>query len=215
MAPKRKRLDENGLQLCNGKQKMKPDDCFRELTRISRAWDPYVTAVIVEHDGERCCALKCKGKGYSAELSCTNPSATVADHRAICKESQPRRSPRQHGTNASRVSDEAEGSAEPNRRQLSRALQGESWQSNLENFTIKPAQLKQFNKLSALYIDDIITSETPFQRANNPFLRNALSILGAAMPDEKVFRTRLLNKIYEKTEAMVDEDMKMLLNVSK
>ena len=88
------------------------------------------------------------------------------------------------------MSDEAKGSAQPTRQQLSRALQGESWQSNLENFTIKPAQQKQFNKLFALYI---ITSETPFQRANNPFLRNALSILGAAMPDEKVFRTRLLN----------------------
>ena len=36
MAPKRKRLDVNGHKLCNGKQKMKPDDCFRELTRISR-----------------------------------------------------------------------------------------------------------------------------------------------------------------------------------
>ena len=35
-APKRKRLDENGLQFCNGQQKMKPEDCFRdrELTRI-------------------------------------------------------------------------------------------------------------------------------------------------------------------------------------
>ena len=84
-------------------------------------------------------------------------------------------------------------------------------QSNLENFTIKPAQQKQFNKLFALYI---ITSETPFQRANNPFLRNALSILGAAMPDEKVSRTRLLNELYEETKALVDEDMRKLLNVS-
>ena len=211
MAPKRKRLDENGLQFCNGQQKMKPEDCFRELTRISRAWDSYVTAVIVEYDGERCCVLKCKGTGCSAELSCTNPSAQVAAHRAICKGSQPRRSPRQHGTNASRVSDEAEGSAEPTRRQLSRALQVESWKSNLEKFTIKPTQQKQFNKLFALYI---ITSETPFQRANNPFLRNALSILGAAMPDEKVSRTRLLNELYEETKALVDEDMRKLLNVS-
>ena len=112
--------------------------------------------------------------------------------------------------NASRVSDEAEGSAEPTRRQLSRALQVESWQSNLENFTIKPTQQKEFNKLFALYI---ITSETPFQRAKNLFLRNALSILGAAMPDKKVFSTRLLNKHYEETKAMVDEDMKKLLNV--
>ena len=106
MAPKCKMLDENGLQLCNiainGKQKMKPDDCLRGLTQISCAWDPYVTSVIMEHDGERCCVLKCKGTGCSAELSCTNPSAQVAAHRAICKGSQPRRSPRQHGTNASR-----------------------------------------------------------------------------------------------------------------
>ena len=90
-------------------------------------------------------------------------------------------------------------------------MQGESWQSNLENFIIKPAQQKQFNKLFALYI---FTSETPFQRANNPFLRNALSIFGAAMSDEKVFRTRLLDELYEETKTMVDEYMKKLLNVS-
>jgi hypothetical protein len=152
MAPKRKRLDANGCQACNGKQKMKPDDCFRELTRIGRAWDAYVTTVIVERDGERCCVLKCKGTGCSAELSCANPSGGVAEHRAICKGSLPRRSPRDHGANGSRVSDEAGGSAEPVRRQLSRALQSESWQSNLEDFTIKPAQQKQFNKQFALYL---------------------------------------------------------------
>jgi hypothetical protein len=40
-----------------------------------------------------------------------------------------------------------------------------------------------------------------------------MRILGAAMPDEKVFRTRLLNELYEETKEMVDEDMKKLLNV--
>ena len=90
-------------------------------------------------------------------------------------------------------------------------MQGESGQSNFENFTIKPAQQKHFNKLSALYI---ITSETPFQRANIPSLHNAINILGAAMPHEEVFRTCLHDEIYEETKAMEDEDMKKLLDVS-
>ena len=52
--------------------------------------------------------------------------------RALAQGSLPGRSPMQHGTNASRVSDEAGGSAEP------------TW-LNLEDFTIKPAQQKEFN----------------------------------------------------------------------
>ena len=58
MATERKRFNVNGHQLCNGKLEMKPDDCSRELTQISRAWDPYVTAVIVRHEGDCCCVLK-------------------------------------------------------------------------------------------------------------------------------------------------------------
>ena len=58
---------------------------------------------------------------------------------------------------------------------------GESWQSDLESFTVKGFQQALLNKNFALYM---ITSETPFLRANNPYLRKAIGILGGRVPDE-------------------------------
>ena len=45
-----------------------------------------------------------------------------------------------------------------------------------------------------------ITSETPFQRVNNKYLREAGRIVGMNIPDEKVFRTRMLDELFAAAE---------------
>ena len=77
------------------------------------------------------------------------------------------------------LSDDEMDDLSPSRRQkkLCKVLAfGKSGQSDLESFTVKSPQQAQFDKNFALYM---ITSETPFLRANNPYLRKAIGILGA------------------------------------
>ena len=52
-----------------------------------------------------------------------------------------------------------------------------------------------------------IASETPFLRVNNQYLHKAIGILGAKMPNEKVFRTRLLDELYKETQKKMSEEM--------
>lgn len=139
---------------------------------------------------------------------------------AICKgEHGPRRSPRHIGSKGSRVSASSDDDAEEPlvKRQLvvnaiGKALQSDSWQSSMESFTVKGPQLKAFMKQFALYI---ITSETPFQRVNNKYLREAGRIVGMNIPDEKVFRTRMLDELFAETQEVVARDMMKLLKVRK
>ena len=83
-------------------------------------------------------------------------------------------------------------------------LGGESRQSSIAGFIVKGPQQEQFNWQFALYV---ITSETPFLRVNNQYLHKAIGILGAKMPSEKVFRTRLLDELYKETQKKMSEEM--------
>ena len=83
-------------------------------------------------------------------------------------------------------------------------LGGESRQSSIEGFIVKGPQQEQFSNHFALYV---ITGETPFLRVNHQYLHKAIGILGALMPDEKVFRNRLLDELYTKTQKKMSEEM--------
>ena len=83
-------------------------------------------------------------------------------------------------------------------------------QRPITQFVIKGQQLRDFVKNFAL---SIITSETPFRRVNNYYLKKALDIVGVDLPDESTFRTTLLAKLYEEAKAEVDNEIQSLLAV--
>ena len=47
---------------------------------------------------------------------------------------------------------------------------------------------------------------------NNQHLHKAIGILGAKMPREKVFRTRLLDELYKETPKKVSEEIQEMLD---
>lgn len=59
----------------------------------------------------------------------------------------------------------------------------------------------------------IYTSETPFYRLQNPHLHKAFELLGITVPDEKAFRTTLLDSIFEEVESEVMLKLMALLKV--
>lgn len=146
--------------------------------------------------------LRCKGCGTF--ISPSNPSANTRQHLASCSGTQLRRSPRDK---ADRQSDDEDASKlhSAQRLPIKRRLD-----STLDGFTVKTPQLQQFLKHFSLFI---YTSETPFIRINNPELQKAISVLGASLPDEKVFRTRLLDERHAEAQEKVKMEMEKLLQV--
>ena len=190
-----------------------PQWIFDELTSKKRKWDNDFKAEIrPEFNGA--CVITCKSCGESS--SPTNPSAAVLRHREKCtKKKATRTSPRRSagsGSAAGEMGDDDDddfaedpagsGSGQPS----SRA----SKQRKISHFVIKGAQMKEFVKYFALFI---ITSETPFRRVNNYYLRLAMKVVGVQLPDESTFRTALLDQLYAETKAEVDKEILELVQV--
>ena len=64
--------------------------------------------------------------------------------------------------------------------------EGRAWWPN-------PAQTSEFIRYFAMFL---YTSETPFNKANNRSLKKMGNVVGVTMPNDEVFRTRLLEVAY-------------------
>jgi len=82
----------------------------------------------------------------------------------------------------SRISVSQEGSM------VSVRQEGRAWWPN-------PAQTSEYIPYFAIFL---YTSETPFNKANNRSLKKMGNVVGVTMPNDKVFRTRLLGEAYGK-----------------
>ena len=183
MAPKiqkkLKLIGEDGKQPINT-ARFTADGAFAELNRCDKLGRPRVWAanyeplLVPDFGGGQCCVLRCRH--CASLISPSNPAGNAKAHSASCTKyaaaQVSRSSPRHLASKASRtLSDDEMDDLSPSRRQkkLCKVLaSGKSCPSDLESFTVKGPQQAQFNKNFALYM---ITSETPFLRANNPYLR--------------------------------------------
>ena len=135
--------------------------------------------------------IKCDKCG--ASLSCSNPSQSTSIHTTACTARKReyedavarRRSPRGKGA---RPGEDPGGSpsgsgqcALPKRQQT------------LDHTVVTAAQQASFDRNFSLFI---YTTETPFWRCKNKFLKRAAQALGARVRDEKWFRTTQLDIIY-------------------
>ena len=221
MAPKilkeQKLIGEDGKQPINT-ARFTATGAFAELNRCDKLGRPRVWAanyeplLVPDSGGGQCCVLRCRH--CASLISPSNPAGNAKAHSASCTKhaaaKDSRNSPRHLAAKASRtLSDDEMDDLSPSRRQkkFCKVLA-----FGLESFTVKGPQQAQFDKNFALYM---ITSETPFLRANNPYLRKAISILGGRVPDESVIRKRLLIELYNETVARVAEEMDELLDKSK
>lgn len=181
-----------------------------ELTRIPRVWDPSFKAVFADDTGRggRCVVLQCIH--CTANISPSNPAGNTRDHLKRCPVvNKPRRSPRGHdgSKRSSALSDDADDD-DADEDEGARVRRKLSHQLSIDNFAVAPAQQAQFLKQLALFL---ITSETPFGRANNQHLHKAIGILGGKVPDESVFRQRLTPELYAETKELVMAEMEKLL----
>ena len=102
--------------------------------------------------------------------SASTAAATTQGHLKRCyrniKQQESRRSSKRHaGSKGSLTLHDDEDL--PVKKKLAK-VGGESRQSSIEGFIVKGPQQEQFNKHFALFV---ITSETPFLRVNNQYLR--------------------------------------------
>jgi hypothetical protein len=190
-------LDDAGLQQWFG-AKLRPQAVADELNSKKRKFSSEYDVIISEID-DGACVLRCKACSW--RLSPSNPSQAVNRHTSRCLGKPLRRSPRHSGAaSAATVAAELEADEEPGPKQ-----------ARITKYFLQGQQHKQFIRYFTLFL---ITSETPFIRVKNKFLQLAMGIAGIKLPDEKQFRTKLLEDLYKEVKEDTEKELMELMSVS-